>query len=256
MRSLIAGLLLLGLTAPTQAVAQGPQAATAPTPMSYDRTAIVIGLGAITGVVAFNAATLGLIGIPGGAALTGAVALPAEAAVAVSRVYAVTTAVAGAWAADNLHSSSSATERLVTAGAGAVMGITAFNILTAPIGALPWSGAIIDPIPATTMLGSRLLAVSSAGAGALGATWLYGKISGQAVDMGYAVSLVGGAAAGVMVGNVLSMGTLGAPPYYVGAGLAQAGGAIVTTSAAAASRIWAVGSGVVGALAADYWYRK
>ena len=256
MRPLIAGLLLLGLTAQTQAVAQVPPPAATPAPVPYDRIAMVVGLGAIAGVVAFNVATLGVIALQGGAALSGAAVVPAEAAVAISRVYAVTTGVAGAWAADYLHPSTSVSERLVTAGAGAIMGITAFNVLTAPIGPLPWAGAAVAPIPTATKLGSRLLAAGSAGAGAIGATWLYGKMSGQAVDMGYAITLVGGAAAGVAVGNVLSTGTLGTPPYYAGAGLAQAGGAIASTSAAAASRIWAVSTGVVGALAADYWYRK
>lgn len=256
MRALIAGVLLTGLAAQTQAIAQVPQAAPTPGPAAYDRTAIVIGLGAIAGVVAFNAVTLGVIALPGGAALAGAAVVPAEAVVAINRVYAVTTAVAGAWAADYLSPSTSVTGRLVTAGVGAVAGITAFNALTAPLGALPWSGVIADPIPTATMLGSRLLAAGTAGAGAVGATWLYGKISGRPVDMGYALTLAGGAVAGVALGNVLSMGTLGAPPYYIGAGLTQAGGAIATVSEATASRIWAVGTGVVGALAADYWYRK
>lgn len=256
LRLFVAGLLILGLTARTQAVAQIPQPAPAPAPAAYQRTAIVVGLGAIAGVVVFNAATLGLAALPGGVAVSGAVVLPAEAAVAVSRVYAVTTAVAGAWVADYLHPSKSATERLVTAGTGAVLGVTAFNVLTAPLGVVPWSGAVIAPIPTATMLGSRLLAAGSAGAGAIGATWLYGRMSGQTVDMGYAATLVGGALAGVAVGNVLSTGTLGAPPYYTGAGLAQAGGEIATASASAASRIWAVGTGAAGALAANYWYRK
>ena|GEM_PF-3659227 len=257
MRLLTAVSLLFGLAAQAGAAAQTPQPAADPAPAQYDRTAIVIGLGAIAGVVAFNAATLGLGSLPGGAALTGAAILPAEASVAVNRVYAVTSAVAGAWTADYLHTSTSSAGRLMTAGAGAVLGTVTFTILTAPFGALPWSGAaIIDPVPTATMLGSRLIAAGSAGAGAVGATWAYGKLSGQQIDMGHALALVGGAVAGVAVGNVLSMGALGTPPYYVGAGLAQAGDTFVSTSAAAASRIWAVGTGVVGALAADWLYRK
>ena len=256
MRLWLTGLLLLGLTARTEAVAQTLPVAPPPAQAAYDRTAIVIGLGAIAGVVAFNAATLGVVSLPGGSLVTGAVVLPAEAAVALSRVYAVSTAVAGAWVADCLYPGTSTTERLVTAGTGAILGITAFNVLTAPIGIVPWAGAIIDPIPTATMLGSRLLAAGSAGAGAVGATWLYGKMSGQAVDMGYALTLAGGALAGVAAGNVLTMGALGAPPYYAGAGLAQAGGAIASASASTASRIWAMGTGVAGALVADRWYRK
>jgi hypothetical protein len=106
------------------------------------------------------------------------------------------------------------------------------------------------------MLGSRLIAVASAGLGAVGAAQLYDRMSGNQGDTGYAVALVGGAIAGVALGNYLSMGSLGMPPWYSGAGATQAGGAIASDAVAAASRVWAVGTGVAGALAADWFYRR
>jgi hypothetical protein len=66
---------------------------------------LALGLGALGGVVAFNLATGGLSALPlfGGGAATGAVSA-SEGAVAVSRVYAVSSALAGALAADWLTS--------------------------------------------------------------------------------------------------------------------------------------------------------
>lgn len=70
-----------------------PQAAEKP----FDYYPIVIGLGAVAGVVAFNALAIGIEALPGGmAAGAGAALVPAEASVAISRVYAVTSAVTGA----------------------------------------------------------------------------------------------------------------------------------------------------------------
>ncbi|MGE0225717.1 MAG: hypothetical protein AB7S57_20775, partial [Acetobacteraceae bacterium] len=70
------------------------------------------------------------------------------------------------------------------------------------------------------------------------------------------MSLIGGAIAGVAIGNYVTMGEFGVPPWYVGAGLSQAGTAVATSAAATASRLWVVGTGVAGALAADWFYRK
>ena len=64
---------------------------------------VVAGLGAVAGVVAFNTAALGVGALPGGATLLGSSMIPAEMAVAVSRVYAVSSAVVGAWIGDFLY---------------------------------------------------------------------------------------------------------------------------------------------------------
>ena len=111
----IAALFLLMLWLPTAVLAQVPAvpgmaapAAPAPVPApaatpaappeapAHDRwLPVVAGIGAIAGVVGFNIAALGLQALPGGLAYgTGAV-VAAEMSVAMSRVYAVTSAVAG-----------------------------------------------------------------------------------------------------------------------------------------------------------------
>lgn len=56
---------------------------------------LVIGLGAIAGVVVFNVAALGLEAIPGGLAYEAGATVPAEMSVAMSRVYATGAAVVG-----------------------------------------------------------------------------------------------------------------------------------------------------------------
>lgn len=62
----------------------------------FDYFPLVVGAGAIAGVVGYNLLALGAGALPGGFAygVAGAV-VPAEMSVAMSRVYAVTTAVAG-----------------------------------------------------------------------------------------------------------------------------------------------------------------
>ena len=218
---------------------------------------VAIGVGAIAGVAAFNAAALGLGAFPGGLALAGGATVPAEMAVAINRLYAVSSAVAGAWAGEALDASArdgevSGTERLMAAGVGAIAGVSAFGWLTAPLGAVPWAGAVVDAVPAATMLGSRLLAVTTGGLGALGGNWLYERATGEWTDPAYAWGLFGGALAGVALGNLLFGGQLGVPPYYVGAGLAEAGGPVASAAASAASRIYAVTFGAVGALGAHW----
>ena len=52
----------------------------------------VVALGAIAGVVVFNVAALGIEALPGGMAYAGAATVPAEMSVAMSRVYAATSA--------------------------------------------------------------------------------------------------------------------------------------------------------------------
>lgn len=145
--------------------------------------------------------------------------------------------------------------RLLAAGAGAIAGVVAFNILTAPLGVVPLAGGVLAVVPTNVAMGSRLIAVVSAGAGVLGATWLYDRWTGTQSDYAYLLTLGAGALAGVAVGNYLSYGALGTPPYYVGAGVANAAGALASPAAQAASRIYVVGSGVLGAFVADYLYR-
>lgn len=71
---------------------------------SYDTILpIVIGLGAIAGVVGFNVLALGVEALPGGLAYGAGATVPAEMSVAMSRVYAVTSAVVGAWVANHLY---------------------------------------------------------------------------------------------------------------------------------------------------------
>jgi hypothetical protein len=114
----------------------------------------------------------------------------------------------------------------------------------------------LDPVPYSVALGSRLIAVVAAGTGAIGATWLYDKWTGTQSNYGYLLALGAGALAGVAAGNYLAMGMVGSPPYYVGAGAANAAGAMASTAAQAASRVYVIGSGVLGAFVADYLYRR
>ena len=144
---------------------------------------------------------------------------------------------------------------LLAVGAGAVVGIVAFNVLTGPLGAVPLAGGALQVVPYSVALGSRLLAAVSAGVGALAATWAYDAWNGTKSDYLYITTLGAGAIAGVAAGNYLALGTFGAPPYYVGAGVAEAGGAMASSAAQAASRVYVIGSGVLGAWLADILYR-
>jgi hypothetical protein len=99
MRSLIVATLALGLTVQADiAAAQPARAAAVPAPQ-VDMRPIVIGLGAIAGVVAFNVLALGIEALPGGLAYGAGTTVPAEMSVAISRVYATTAAVIGGWVA-------------------------------------------------------------------------------------------------------------------------------------------------------------
>ena len=60
---------------------------------------IVLGLGAVAGVVAFNVLVLGIEALPGGLGYGADATVPAEMSVAMSRVYATTSAVIGGWLA-------------------------------------------------------------------------------------------------------------------------------------------------------------
>ena len=144
--------------------------------------------------------------------------------------------------------------RLLAIGAGAVVSVVAFNVLAAPLGTVPLAGGALEAVPYSVALGSRLIAAVSAGAGALSAAWLYDAWYGTKSDYRYLVALGAGAIAGVGIGNYLALGELGWPPYYVGAG-EEAIGTLASTAAQAATRIYVVGSAVLGAWAADYLYR-
>ena len=145
--------------------------------------------------------------------------------------------------------------RVLAVGAGAVMGIVAFNVLSAPLGAVPLAGGALEVVPYSVALGSRLLAAASASVGALAATWAYDTYYKTETDYRYLVALAAGAIAGVAAGNYLTIGSFGILPYYAGAGEEAAGGALASTGAQAASRVYVIGSGVLGAWAADYLYR-
>jgi len=62
-----------------------------------DLRPIVVGLGAIAGVVVFNVAALGVEALPGGLGYAAGATVPAEMSVAMSRVYATASAVVGGW---------------------------------------------------------------------------------------------------------------------------------------------------------------
>jgi hypothetical protein len=63
--------------------------------------------------------------------------------------------------------------RLMAVGAGAIVGIVVFNMLTYPLGSVPFVAAPLEPTPTDIALGSRVLATIMGGAGALIAHYLY-----------------------------------------------------------------------------------
>jgi len=142
---------------------------------------------------------------------------------------------------------------LLTVGAGAVLGVLAFNLLSAPLGIVPLAGGALEVVPESVALGSRLIAVTTAGAGAIGANWLYDRWTGQQTSYNYLLTLGAGALAGVAVGNYLTGGTVGALPY-VGSGVANLASTWASPAAQAASRVYVVGSAAIGAWAADWLY--
>lgn len=100
MRKLVAlALLAAVLIQSNVAIAQPARATAAPVLSEGNWRPIVVGLGAIAGVVTFNVLAIGVEALPGGMALSTATTVPAEASVAISRVYATTSAVVGAWIA-------------------------------------------------------------------------------------------------------------------------------------------------------------
>ena len=233
-------------------LAAGPARADEP-----DRTALAAAAGAVAGVVAFNVLALGWQAVPVVAGYAGGapLAVPAEMSVAMSRIYAVTSAAAGALIAaqaSGVNADSPVATQLLTLGGGALLGVTAFNLLTAPLGAVPLAGAALDAVPVTVAAGSRLLATGSAAAGAAAAVWLYDRQTGRIFPAAYAASLAAGALAGVAAANVLTAGTLGTLPYFVGSGAVA--GELASPAAQAASRVYVIGAGVLGGLAANALY--
>jgi hypothetical protein len=261
---LVATLLLALLAAPVDGWAQSAAATPEPVaakPAESDRLMpIIVGVGAIAGVVAFNLLTLGPAALPGGFAYAAGATVPAEMSVAMSRVYAVASGVMGSWIAYYIYAPAVGADpgapvnaRLAAIGAGAVLGVLAFNLLADPLGTVPLAGGVLARVPFATALGSRLIAGATAAAGALAAAYGYGQLSGRPIDLGYWTALAAGALGGVAVGNLLTGGTIGTLPYYAGAGAATAGAA-ASASFQAASRVVVVGAAVFGTWAADWWY--
>ena len=67
--------------------------------------------------------------------------------------------------------------RLLAVGAGAILGIVTFNMLTYPLGSVPFVVAPLAPTPVNIALGSRVLATLTGGAGGLLAHYLYNTFS-------------------------------------------------------------------------------
>lgn len=246
--------------APTTPVPTTPAAAKR---VGIPAATVAAGIGAIAGVVVVNAAMLGLGAFPGGLAYAAGATVPGEMAVAINRVHTVVSAVAGAWFAEYLYAGQQTapaqgwtTNRALSAAAGAVGGIVAFGLLTGPLVSTPFAGGAVAAVPVSVVAGSRILAAASAGAGALGGTWLYGRMSGERIDMAGVASAVGGALGAVALGNLLVSGQFGIIPYYAGAGAAEVGSGLATTAVTAASRVYAVAFGAVGAVIGYGWYQS
>jgi hypothetical protein len=98
-RSIALALLAAMLIQSSTAIAQPARATAQPVLSEGNWRPIVVGLGAIAGIVTFNVLAIGVEALPGGVAYTAGATVPAEASVAISRVYATTSAVVGAWIA-------------------------------------------------------------------------------------------------------------------------------------------------------------
>lgn len=140
---------------------------------------------------------------------------------------------------------------LLAAGAGAIAGIALFNTVTGPFAVVPLAGAELAAVPYEVAYGSRMIAALSGAIGGVLASEAYDAVTGSKHDYGYASALILGAAGGVFVVNSLS-GWGGTLPYYTGVGQAFAGTTEASTAGQAASRIYVIASGVLGAWAADW----
>ena len=259
---------LAPITATAQSVPAVPERVAPPDPgtMSMGLTTAV-GLGALAGVAGFNILTLGIGALPGGMAYGAGMVVPAEMSVAMSRVYATTSAVAGALIADYIYTGggtaaapgAAAEEswvdpRLLTVGIGAITGAAAFNLLTAGIGTVPGAGAALAVVPLDVTLGSRMVAAVSAGAGALAGAYAYDAATGERHDTGHILSLAAGVVGGISVGNWLAGWNGILPTSAAASAEASALGTYASSAAQAASRVYVVGAGVLGAWTADALY--
>ena len=267
-KTLAAALALSLALAPVAASAQSakPAPVVAPQESGVGLTAAV-GLGALAGVVGFNLLALGVGALPGGMAYgAGMMLVPAEMSVAMSRVYATGSAVAGALVADHIYMSGDPTARaaaaehswvnprLLSAGAGAITGIASFNLLTAGIGAVPAAGGPLAAVPMDVALGSRMLAALSGGVGALAGVYAYESATGATYETDYKLSLAAGAVGGVALGNWLSGWAGGLPVSGAATAQASALGTFASAAGQAASRVYVITAGVLGAWAADALY--
>ncbi len=85
------------------------------------------------------------------------------------------TTVYAAQSAAQASEEDKSSHRLLAVGAGAIVGIVVFNMLTYPLGSVPFVAAPLDATPVDIALGSRVLATITAGTGALIANYLYGS---------------------------------------------------------------------------------
>lgn len=81
--------------------------------------------------------------------------------------------VAAATATDAESEAMGPNRRLLVMGAGAIVGIVVFNMLTYPLGSVPFVAAPLAATPVDIALGSRVLATLVAGAGALATHYWY-----------------------------------------------------------------------------------
>lgn len=154
--------------------------------------------------------------------------------------------------------------RLLAVGAGAIVGVVTFNMLTYPLSSVPFVAGTLAGTPMDIALGSRLLAALAAGGSALAAHYLYVQTAdGPAAqtpnqtlptqsDPLYPLVLATGALVGIAAVNVLTYG-LGTLPLAVSI---ETTAPIISPAAAAASRIFIVTSGVFGAWIADALYSE
>lgn len=221
---------------------------------------VAIGTGAVASVVAFNLAVLGWGAVPGGIDYGTAAIVPAEMAVAMNRVWAVSTGVGGGWLGEYLYNSNTNGEgnrssRLLSIGMGAMLGVTAFTAATYTLGPVPGrqcgggGGAGLNP------------AGQSADCGGLGRARrgdggrVYDAATGRRTDWFYGLKLFSGAMIGVAAVNILTYGTLGSMSNAigVGAGAVTANSMIASALAAAMSRVMAVSGVIVGSMIAELW---
>jgi hypothetical protein len=123
---------------------------------------------------------------------------------------------------------------LLAQGAGALVGFGVFSLFVAP------QVTVAEGVVA--VLGGRLVAATLAGAGAMAGIFVYDRWAGQPLDYAYfwhRGGFIGGVAAGIA-----AFGLLG---YPIDGGTSWLGWA--------ANRATILGSGLIGAWAADLWYQ-